>query len=248
MTNGDPLAPHPPLTDYYAKPSQRVPFVRRIFDDTAQWYDSITNLASFNSGSWYRRQALLRVGLKPGMKLLDVASGTGVVARLATSIVPVNDITCLDPSIGMLLAGREKMRLPLTQAGAEQIPFRSERFDLVTIGFAMRHFADLRVVFQEIHRVLKPGGKILILEITPPRSRLGLGALRFYMNRVVPAFAGAIGNDEAKKLMHYYWDTVQSCVPPETIMGALRDAGFASVNRHVELAIFSEYSGIRVIQ
>lgn len=245
MTNGDPLAPHPPLTEYYAKPSQRVPFVRRIFDDTAQWYDSITNVASFHSGEWYRRQALLRAGLKPGQKILDVASGTGVVARLASSIIPVRDITALDPSIGMLLAGREKMRLPLTQAGAEQIPFRGERFDLVTIGFAMRHFADLRLVFREVHRVLKPGGKVLIMEITPPRSRLGRRILGFYMNRIVPAFAGAIGNRDARKLMHYYWDTVESCVPPETIMNALREAGFSNVGRHVELGIFSEYSGVR---
>jgi demethylmenaquinone methyltransferase/2-methoxy-6-polyprenyl-1,4-benzoquinol methylase len=240
MSQEGPLEPHPPLTAYYDDPPQRQPFVRRIFDETAQWYDSLDDVLSLRSGLRYRRGALLRAGLHEGMRMLDVATGTGVVSRAAGTIV--SDIVGLDPSMGMLLAGREKARLTLTQGAAEAIPFRSGRFDFVVIGFALRHFADLRSVFGEVRRVLAPGGRLLILEITPPRSRVGHRLLAFYMNRIVPYVAGAIsGRKDAKTLMHYYWDTVRSSLPPETILRALREAGFSSAERHVELAIFSEY-------
>ena len=245
MPDQHPVVPHPPLNEYYDGSTGRVPFVRRIFDDTAQWYDAINDVASLRSGERYRGEALVRNGLTRGMKLLDLASGTGGVARAATSVLDIGDIACLDPSLGMLLAGRERKRLRLTQGPAELIPFRSESFDFLSIGFAMRHFADLAVVFEECRRVLRPGGKILILEITPPRSGLGGFMLRFYMKRVLPAVAAVIGNKDAKKLMRYYWDTVEQCVPPDSILGALREAGFADVKRHVEFGVFSEYSGVR---
>lgn len=241
-----PIAPHPPLPRYYSRPAERQPFVRKIFDQTAHWYDSIDSVLSFRTGGRYRRDALLRAGLAPETRLLDIASGTGVVARAAASVAtPPRQIVCLDPSIGMLLAGREKTRLPLVQGSAEQIAVRTESFDMISIGFALRHFADLTTVFAEMLRVLSPGGKLLILEITPPKSRAGFRMLELYMNRVVPFVAGAIGNRETKKLMHYYWDTVRDCVPPETILEALRAAGFRDVGRHVEMGIFSEYRATR---
>lgn len=243
MTDPVPIEPHPPLPLYYDKAAGRVPFVRRIFDDTAPWYEAIESVLSFRSGNYYRRKALVRSGLSAGMQMLDVATGTGVVARAAGPILDTGRVIGLDQSIGMLLAGREKARMPITQSGGEQLPFRSDRFDFLTIGFALRHFADLRATFSEARRVLKPGGRILILEVTPPRSRVGRSMLAFYMNRIVPAVAGAVtGRRDARTLMHYYWDTVAMCVPPETILSALAEAGFQSPKRYVELAIFSEYT------
>jgi demethylmenaquinone methyltransferase / 2-methoxy-6-polyprenyl-1,4-benzoquinol methylase len=246
MTDPAPIEPHPPLPVYYAKAADRVPFVRRIFDDTAPWYEAIDSVLSFHSGNYYRRQALLRSGLTAGMRMLDIATGTGVVARAAVPILQSGRVVGLDPSIGMLLAGREKARLPITQSGGEELPFRTGQFDFLTIGFALRHFADLRATFSEARRVLKPGGRILILEITPPRSRAGRAMLAFYMNRIVPAVAGVVsGRRDAKTLMHYYWDTVRLSVPPDTILRALADAGFHSPKRHVELGIFSEYTATK---
>src|SRR5215208_1196667 len=102
------LAPHPPLTEFYEDPAGRESFVRDIFDESAPWYDRATGFMSFGSanGNRYRREALERAGLKPGMKLLDVATGTGVVARAAASIT--HNIIGLDPSFGMLAAGKNK--------------------------------------------------------------------------------------------------------------------------------------------
>jgi demethylmenaquinone methyltransferase/2-methoxy-6-polyprenyl-1,4-benzoquinol methylase len=242
MTDPDPIAPHPPLPGYYENASARVPFVRRIFDDTAPWYEAIESTLSFRSGNYYRREALVRNGLSEGMRMLDIATGTGVVARAARPILGNGQLVGLDASLGMLVAGRSKARMSLTQSGAEQLPFTANRFDFITIGFALRHFADLRATFSEAKRVLKPGGRILILEITPPRSRFGRAALGFYMNRIVPPLAGLVtGRRDARTLMHYYWDTVRLCVPPDTILRALAESGFDAPQRNVKYGIFSEY-------
>jgi demethylmenaquinone methyltransferase/2-methoxy-6-polyprenyl-1,4-benzoquinol methylase len=239
-----PLPPHPPLPRYYADPSQRQRFVREIFDETAAWYDGIVATLSFGSGSRYRRDALLRAGLNERTRLLDLACGTGPVGRAGASVTP--SITGADPSIGMLLAGRSKSGIPLVQTVGERLPFRNRSFDLISVGFAMRHFADLHVVFDECRRVLAPGGGLLIMEITPPRSRLGGAMLRFHMNRVVPAVTRVrTRSKEASKLLHYFWDTIETCVPPDAILQALCESHFADVRRHVELGIFSEYTGVR---
>ena len=240
----DAIPPHPPLQQYYGDASQRERFVRDIFDETAAWYDDIIGMLSFGSGGRYRRDALRRAGLTAETRLLDLATGTGVVAREASKITP--RVTGADASIGMLVAGRAKQRMPAVQAKGERLPFRDQSFDMITIGYALRHFADLRGAFVEYRRVLRDGGKILILEITPPRSRAGYAALRFHLNRVVPLLARLrSGSAAAKTLMHYYWDTIASCVPPETILATLAEAGFTDARRHVELGTFSEYTAVR---
>jgi demethylmenaquinone methyltransferase/2-methoxy-6-polyprenyl-1,4-benzoquinol methylase len=243
--SAQPLPPHPTLEQYYGDASQRQKFVRDLFDGTAEWYDSIIQMLSFGSGGRYRRDALVRSGLNANTRLLDLACGPQPVARSAMSIA--RRITCADPSIGMLRAGRKRAHLPLTQAMGERLPFRDQSFDLISIGFAMRHFADLHVVFDECRRVLAPGGRLLIMEITPPRSRVGTAALKFHLDKVVPFYARlrSGGNKETATLLHYFWDTIEQCVPPETIMQALRESRFDEVGRHVELGVFSEYSGKR---
>ena len=239
------LAPHPPLENYYGDASKREGFVRTIFDDTAPWYDQTISFMSFGSGDRYRRVAVVRNGLQAGMRMLDVASGTGVVARAALEATKNDvDVVSLDPSIGMLRAGRSSV--DKVQAKAESLPMASNHFDFLTIGFALRHFADLRGVFDECRRVLKPGGRLLILELTAPRSAPARAFLGLYLGRVVPFVARVrSGNREAGTLMRYYWDTIRTCVRPEAILQALAEAGFEDVKRHVELGVFSEYSARR---
>ena len=87
---------------------------------------------------------------------------------------------------------------------------------------------------------------MLILEITSPRSRLPFRLLRFYLSRVIPVVARlGPGGRDARTLMKYYWDTIENCVAPPVILGALEEAGFSSVSRHVEMGIFSEYTAVR---
>jgi len=238
------LPPHPPLPQYYPTADRREEFVRQIFDETAEWYDAIIGMLSFGSGNWYRLQALERAGLKAGTKLLDCATGTGVVARAALRVT--NNVIGLDPSIGMLVAGRHVSKFDQVQARAESLPFADDSFDLLTVGYALRHFADLRATFAEYRRVLRPGGKVLIMEITPPRTKLGRSLLAFYLGRVIPFLTRLrTRNADVAKLFRYFWDTIDACVPPESILAALRDAGFENPGRHVELGVFSEYSGMK---
>ena len=87
---------------------------------------------------------------------------------------------------------------------------------------------------------------MLILEITRPRPGLGYHLLKFYLGTLVPLITRALrGSRESQALMRYYWDTIEHCVPPDTILAALDEAGFEQVSRHVVLGIFSEYSGVR---
>ncbi len=242
----DPLRPHPLLTDYYGDEQQRRRQVDAWFDASAPHYNFITQAMSFGSGHWYRKQALLRAGLAPGMRLLDVACGTGVIAHHAQDVVGEQGLAVgLDPSIGMLHESRARGVRGLVQALAEALPFRTAQFDVLSMGYALRHVVDLHRTFDEYRRVLKPGGKLLILEITPPRSRLSFHLLKFYLRGVVPMVARIGGGGSGSQtLMQYYWDTIEHCVAPPVIMKALEEAGFLQVSRYVELGIFSEYTAL----
>jgi demethylmenaquinone methyltransferase/2-methoxy-6-polyprenyl-1,4-benzoquinol methylase len=246
-TQLDPLRPHPLLGRYHQSEEQRRQQVGAWFNQAASDYDWINQAASFGSGSWYRKQALLRAGLAEGMSLLDAGSGTGVVAALGQEIVGSRGrVVALDPSLGMLgqAAGRGVQRR--VRGIAESLPFPDERFDRLSMAYALRHVVDLRATFQEYRRVLKPGGKLLLLEITRPTSRLQHGFLKLYLGRIVPFMARfGHGGRGSQELMEYYWDTIENCVPPEVILEALQETGFSQVERYMEHGILSEYTGVR---
>jgi len=236
-------APHPPLTAYYEDEAQRRKWVQRMFDDTAADYDRTETLIGFGTGSWYRQEALGRAGLQAGMRILDVGIGTGLVARRAAEIVgdPAL-VTGLDPSPGMMGSAQLPAGIKLVEGYAEKIPFPDASFDFLSMGYALRHISDLSIAFREFHRVLKPGGRLCILEITRPDSRLLTALLKGYMRGVVPAIAKLTSKKSDTPLMwSYYWDTIAACAPPRQVMNTLEDSGFVEVGRHLELKIFSEF-------
>ncbi len=240
-------APHVPLTDYYASEQDRQAFLKRIFDDTAPDYDRIESMLAWGTGSWYRRQALMRSGLKTGMKVLDVGVGTGLVA--AQACILTGDpalVTGVDPSPGMLAASKLPATMVLVEGRAESLPFPDNCFDFVSMGYALRHISDLGVAFAEFQRVLKPGGRLCILEITQAPSPIGQRLLKSYMRGVIPLLTRFVsGQKSTATIWRYYWDTIEACVPPEQVTGALCTAGFAEVHRHVEVGIFSEYQAVK---
>jgi demethylmenaquinone methyltransferase/2-methoxy-6-polyprenyl-1,4-benzoquinol methylase len=239
------LPPHPTLTPYYGSDAEKAPFVRRLFDESAGSYDYIESMMAFGTGRWYRRQALQRAGLQATQRVLDVATGTGLVAREAVALTgDPRLVTGLDPSAGMLLHARRQLGVPAVMGAGERLPLRDASFDFLSMGYALRHLADLTATFRSFARVIKPGGTVLVLELTKPGSRLHLAFLRFYLKWLVPVLTRlTTHNRDAALLMRYFWETIDACVPPERITTALAEAGFTDVKRELVLGMFSEYTG-----
>ncbi|MET3916551.1 demethylmenaquinone methyltransferase/2-methoxy-6-polyprenyl-1,4-benzoquinol methylase [Variovorax sp. OAS795] len=236
------LPPHTPLPLYYKNETEHQAFLRRIFDSTAADYDRIESVLAFGTGPSYRRAALTQAGLAQGAQVLDVGIGTGLVAREALKIIgPRGQLVGVDPSVGMM----EQIDLPgveLVTGVAEALPRPDASCDFVSMGYAMRHISDVAAAFSEFHRVLRPGGRLVVLEITKPNGRVATAMLKGYMRAVVPLIARVVGRrTNTSELWRYYWDTIEACIPPERVLEALRAAGFSDVRRRASLGVFSEY-------
>jgi demethylmenaquinone methyltransferase / 2-methoxy-6-polyprenyl-1,4-benzoquinol methylase len=239
--------PHPVLEEWYPVEAERQSFVSELFDGAARHYNHIGRMLDLGSGPMYRRQALQRAGLKRGMRLLDVATGTGLVARGGVAVLgDPRRVIGVDPSIGMLREARSALSYPLVRGRAEILPFRSDSFDMLSMGFALRHVEDLEIAFREYRRVLKPGGRLLLIEVSRPASRIMRWVIRTHFQHVLPLLTRiSTRSVPAEVLMKYYWDTIDQCVPPETILDVLRRQGFVDVKRRVYCGFLSEYVAAR---
>jgi demethylmenaquinone methyltransferase/2-methoxy-6-polyprenyl-1,4-benzoquinol methylase len=243
------IRPHPVLEEYYPVQADRQSFVDELFNGAARYYNHIGRMLDWGSGPMYRRQALQRAGLRKGMRLLDVATGTGRVAQGGAEIVgDPRRVIGIDPNNGMLREARTALASPLVRGRAEILPFQSDTFDMLSMGFALRHVEDLEIAFREYRRVLKPGGRVLLLEVSRPRSRVMRWVIRNHFQRVLPWLTRITTRSEpAELLMKFYWDTIDQCVPPETILDVLRRSGFVDVKRRVYCDFMSEYVAAKPI-
>ena len=242
------VAPHPTLRQFYGSDDERQRYINDLFDKGSIDYDWVNGILSLGSGYWYRGEVLRRAGLTAGMRVIDVATGTGPVAAAAHAIVgPSGRVIGIDPSGGMLRVAVQKAAgARFVQAVGEALPVRDETFDMLTMGYALRHVSDLRKAFAEYRRVLKPGGQVAIMEISLPSSRLGRALLRLYMGAIAPLIARlGTRRRDTERMMRYYWATTEQCVPPDVILAAMRDAGFRDVRRMVRYGIMAEYHAVR---
>ncbi len=243
-----PSPPHGPLPDYYANTESRQAFLNDMFDRTAPSYRRIDSAAGFGSGLWYRRNALIQAGLGQGMHVIDIACGPGLVTECAKRIVGDTGLVVgLDPSAGMLQEAKRCDGLNLVRGLGERLPFSSETFDFLSMGYALRHVADLASAFQEFHRVLRPGGIVLFLELARPRSVVGRQLAKLYIRQFLSWTFYAITREEAvRKALQYWWDTTEHCVAPEVVLDLLSRAAFVSCTSNERMGgVLREYRAVK---
>ena len=241
------MKPHPYLEQHYRNSDEKPVFVKGLFDSGAPHYDPVVKWGFLGSGDYYRGWAMRRHGLKAGMHLVDVACGTGLVAAAAEKILgSAENITCVDPSDGMLAVARTKLAARFVKSGGEAMPLPDASYDFLTLGYALRHFGDLEAAFREFFRVLRPGGKVLILEVTKPKRPVTAWLFRVYFRSIYPFLTRLFTRSrEAEKMMLYFWETMDVCVPPDQVLSALNAAGFVKVHRHGLMGLFSEYTAVK---
>jgi len=251
MADQDPhkgaLKDDPRLRPYFQTEEERRRVTQAMFNEAAGGYDNAEGLTALGSGAWYRREVLRRCGLREGMSLLDVAAGTGLVTVAGVELVgPTGRVIALDPSPGMLAELCKKVTVETIEGFAEAIPLPDGQIDFVSMGYALRHVGNLDQAFSEYLRVLKPGGKVCLMEISRPRTRLLRGLLWFHISVLVPLMARLTGRHaDVKRLWAYYGDTIEAALDPDTLLEALRRAGFADVACSVSLGVFREYTGVK---
>lgn len=233
--------------EYYDTPAEKQEFLRRIFDCTAPFYEGIARWGWFGTGAVYRRAALLRAGVTPEMRVIDVASGTGPVARALMGILDSPDqIVCVEPSAGMIAESKKTVPAQHIQSTAEKLTVPDQSFDMLTMGFALRHVDDLDDTCREFRRVLKDGGKVLIMDVTIPENPVGRFLFRLYFKHLLPFFTLVFSwNREAGRLMRYYWETMAQMTPRDEVVAILKEAGFRTAEHRVLLGCFSEYEAVR---
>jgi demethylmenaquinone methyltransferase/2-methoxy-6-polyprenyl-1,4-benzoquinol methylase len=196
--------------------------VRSMFDAIAPRYDLVNRLMTFGLDQAWRRATVAALGLPPGSLLLDLACGTGDLSRLAAR--RGFRVIGADLSAGMLRANHSGA--PLLQADCSRLPFPDGAFDGLVCGYALRNFSDLAGALAETARVLRPGGRLAILEVDAPGSVVLRTGYDLWFKKVVPRLGAALSDREA---YHYLPRSVAYLPPAPVLRRLLADAGYSGV-------------------
>ncbi|MDX2163153.1 MAG: class I SAM-dependent methyltransferase [bacterium] len=209
---------------------ERAAYVQNMFDRIAFRYNLMNRLMTFGQDVSWRKFVVRKTNLKPGEKLLDLATGTGDIAFEAVRMVPGITAVGGDFSLGMMIEGQ---KLPLGRqvmwsgADALNLPFPDRTFDAVTAGYLMRNVIDIPRAFAEQMRVLKPGGRLVILDTAPPPHTLLRPFILLHLKYGIPLLGRLIsGNADAYQ---YLPESTQKFKTPEALAGLMREAGFVDV-------------------
>ncbi len=200
----------------------------RMFDAIARRYDLVNTLTAAGLDRRWRRRMVRSLGLSPGEALVDVATGTAEVALLAARLVPGLRVVGLDPSARMLAEGARKAArrgVPLALVGGDALalPFPDRSFDGASIAFGIRNVPDRPRALAELRRVLKPGGRLAVLELATPRGRLLGRAARAHLHRVVPRLGAWLSDAPA---YDYLVRSIDGFPAHEEFVGLIASAGF----------------------
>lgn len=218
--------------------AQKAERVRAVFSSVAGKYDLMNDLMSFGAHRLWKRFTLSLTGLKAGQRALDVAGGTGDLAvGLARQVGKTGRVVLSDINLGMLCTGRDRLidagfagNVDCVLADAERLPCADDSFDCVTIGFGLRNVTDKAAALRSMHRVLKPGGQLLVLEFSTPVAP-GLKPLYdAYSFGVLPRLGEWVAKDAAS--YRYLAESIRMHPDQETLLGMLKGAGFAQARYH----------------
>lgn len=218
--------------------SDKAKRVRSVFDSVAPKYDLMNDLMSAGLHRIWKEFTLSQTHLRPGQRALDVAGGTGDLARGLKKQVSARGLVVLSDINGAMLAhGRDRTidsglvdGIEYVQANAECLPFAANSFDCITIGFGLRNVTDKPAALRSMYRVLKPGGQLLVLEFSQPTAP-GLKTLYdFYSFKVLPVLGQVVAKDADS--YRYLAESIRKHPDQETLLGMLRNAGFEDCRHH----------------
>lgn len=202
-----------------------------MFDAIAPDYDRLNHIMSFGTDRQWRRRAVRALADSPKpLQILDVASGTGDFAiAIAKKVSPESEIIGIDLSEKMLEVGRTKVpdNIRLQQGDVEALPFPDNTFDRVSVAFGIRNFEHLGQGLSEMHRVLHPGGRMVILELSYPDNPFLLWCYKLYTLHILPFIGGLISGD--RKAYTYLPHSILAFPKADTIVPMLQNIGFRQV-------------------
>jgi demethylmenaquinone methyltransferase/2-methoxy-6-polyprenyl-1,4-benzoquinol methylase len=215
---------------------QKQAMVADVFHSVAAKYDIMNDVMSFGVHRLWKRFAIDASNVRPGNKVLDLAGGTGDLTRkFSQAVGPTGKVILADINDSMIKVGREKLHnlgvvgnVEYVQANAQALPFAENTFDLVTIAFGLRNVTDKDEALRSIFRVLKPGGRLLVLEFSKPEQEWLNKAYDFYSFKILPEMGQLIAGD--KESYQYLSESIRMHPNQETLKLMMENAGFDQVS------------------
>lgn len=207
---------------------ERAAYVQKMFARIADRYNLMNRLMTAGQDVRWRKQVIQLARLNQNSRLLDIGAGTGELASEALAQFPQAKVVAVDFTLEMMQVGQKRGVLNFSSADALHLPFQGRTFDTVVSGFLMRNVIDLQKALQEQYRVLKKGGRIVILDTTRPKKNVLSPLIWLHMHVVIPALGGLLtGTREAYR---YLPDSTEGFVTAENLASRLAAAGFKKVN------------------
>jgi len=212
--------------------------VKQVFRSVAPKYDVMNDAMSLGMHRIWKRYTIDQIGARPGMKILDLAGGTGDLAlKFSRQVGDSGEVILADINEAMLNQGRDRLtdagvvgNIHYAQVNGEYLPFADDSFDVVTIAFGLRNFTDKQRALESLHQVIKPGGKLFILEFSKPINETFNKIYDEYSFRILPKLGKLIANDEAS--YQYLAESIRMHPDQETLKTMMEQAGFFNCKFH----------------
>ena len=217
---------------------EKVNRVGEVFHSVASKYDVMNDVMSFGAHRLWKHFTVGQAGVRPGMRVLDLAGGTGDLAKVfAGQVGESGEVVLADINSSMLKAGRRRMvdagivgNIKYAQVNAEALPFPDAHFDVITIAFGLRNVTDKDTALRSMRRVLKPGGKVLVLEFSKPVSTLFSKIYDTYSFTALPLMGKLITGDSES--YQYLAESIRMHPDQETLKQMMAEAGFFRCDYH----------------